>query len=177
VPQTTACDEIAASHRQHVLHPVGVGAVGIVATEHVLPRDDDSFFVNVQRDYEEVVPEEPSTKAGAPKHPDAIPDLSAEFDASGCFHNVASRRYVWAVSYAADEYIGVLDTSPATARSTRSAGSASTASSAGESKPAQSRRCGRPYLATLNLPQRAEGSALQQATQQLLLDKGERGSG
>jgi SAM-dependent methyltransferase len=88
------------------------GMLGIVSTKHVLPSDGDDFFVEVQEDYEAVVPDDPSTKAGAggPRAPDAVPDFSDEISASGCFRNVAARRYLWDVIYTADEYIGVLNT-------------------------------------------------------------------
>ena len=86
------------------------GMLGVVATRHVLPPDGDDFFVEVQADYEAVVPDDPGTKAGAPKHPDAISDLSEEIAASGRFRNIAARRYLWDVTYSADEYIGVLST-------------------------------------------------------------------
>ena len=86
------------------------GMLAVIATQHVLPPDGDDFFLEVQEDYEAVVPDEPSTKAGAPKHPDSIPDLSEEIAGSGRFRNVAARRYLWDVIYTADEYIGVLNT-------------------------------------------------------------------
>jgi SAM-dependent methyltransferase len=86
------------------------GILAVVGTQHVLPRGGDEFFLAVQEDYDAVVPDEPSTKAGAPVHPDAIEDLTSEIDASGFFRNVASRRYVWDVTYTADEYVAVLST-------------------------------------------------------------------
>ena len=86
------------------------GTLAIVSTQHVLPHDGDSFFLEVQEDYEAVVPEDPSTKAGAPTHPDSIQDLSEEIAASGFFRNLSARRYLWDVTYTADEYIGVLNT-------------------------------------------------------------------
>ncbi len=86
------------------------GTLAIVSTQHVLPPDGDSFFLEVQEDYEAVVPEDPSTKAGAPTHPDLTQDLSEEIAASGFFRNVSARRYLWDVTYTADEYIGVLNT-------------------------------------------------------------------
>jgi SAM-dependent methyltransferase len=83
-----------------------------VSTEHVLPSDGDRFFVDVQEDYEAVVPDDPSTKAGAggPSAPDTVADLSDEISASGSFRNVGARRYLWNVVYTVDEYIGVLNT-------------------------------------------------------------------
>jgi SAM-dependent methyltransferase len=86
------------------------GTLAIVSTQHVLPPDGDSFFLEVQEDYEAVVPEDPSTKAGAPTHPDSIQDLSEEIAASGFFRNLSARRYLWYVTYTADEYIGALNT-------------------------------------------------------------------
>lgn len=88
------------------------GMLAVVSTEHVLPTDGDGFFVEVQEDYEAVVPDDPKTKAGAggPPAPDAVADFSDEISASGCFRNVAARRYLWDVIYTADDYIGVLNT-------------------------------------------------------------------
>jgi SAM-dependent methyltransferase len=86
------------------------GALAVIATNHVLPEGGDRFWRDVQEDYEAVVPDEESTKAGAPGPPEAVEDLSAEITASGLFRNVAVRRYLWDVTYTADEYIAVLDT-------------------------------------------------------------------
>lgn len=88
------------------------GMLAVVSAKHVLPSDGDRFFVEVQEDYEAVVPEDPNTKAGVggPPVPEIVKDLSDEISASGCFRNVGARRYLWDVSYTADEYIGVLNT-------------------------------------------------------------------
>lgn len=88
------------------------GKLAVVSTKHVLPTGGDDFFVEVQEDYEAVVPDDSSTKAGAggPPAPDAVTDFSDEIGASGRFWNVAARRYVWNVIYTADEYISVLNT-------------------------------------------------------------------
>jgi SAM-dependent methyltransferase len=86
------------------------GVLAVVTTEHVLPPDGDDFFLEVQEDYEAVVPDDPATKAGGPKPPDTILDLREEMTASGRFLNIAVRRYLWDVAYTADEYIGVLNT-------------------------------------------------------------------
>ena len=86
------------------------GKLGLVTTEHVFPPEGDDFFIEVQQDYEAVVPDDPATKAGAPKSPETIPDLSEEIAASGRFRNVAVRRYFWDVVYTANEYIDVLNT-------------------------------------------------------------------
>ncbi len=86
------------------------GMLGVVATEHVLTPGGDDFFLEVQEDYEAVVPDDPATQAGGPKPPDTILDLSREIAASGRFRNVADRRYLWDVVYTAQEYIDVLNT-------------------------------------------------------------------
>lgn len=86
------------------------GVLAIITAEHVLQPDGDDFFVEVQEDYEAVVPDDPATKAGGPKPPDAIPDLSGDISASGRFRNIAVRRYLWDVAYTAEEYIGLLNT-------------------------------------------------------------------
>ena len=88
------------------------GKLAVVSTQHVLPPDGDPFFVEVQSDYEAVVPDDSSTKAGAggPPPPDAVADLSQEIAASGRFRNVGGRRYLWDVSYTADDYVAVLNT-------------------------------------------------------------------
>jgi SAM-dependent methyltransferase len=88
------------------------GILAVVSTKHVLPPDGDDFFVDVQEDYEAVVPDDPNTKAGAggPPAPGAVADFSDEIGASGHFRNIAERRYVWDVIYTADDYIGVLNT-------------------------------------------------------------------
>jgi SAM-dependent methyltransferase len=86
------------------------GKLGVVTTEHVLAPDGDDFFLEVQEDYEAVLPDDPATMAGGPKHPDTVPDLSEEISASGRFWNMAVRRYLWDIVYTADEYISVLNT-------------------------------------------------------------------
>jgi SAM-dependent methyltransferase len=88
------------------------GKLAVGWTKHVLLPAGDPFFVEVQADYEAVVPEDPKTKAGAggPPHPDEVSDRSEEIADSGLFRNVGARRYLWDVVYTADEYIAVLNT-------------------------------------------------------------------
>ena len=83
------------------------GALAVVATRHVLPADSDSFWAEVQEDYDAVVP---SDENGPPPPLDEVPDLSDEIAASGCFRNVAARRYLWDALYTAGGYIALLDT-------------------------------------------------------------------
>jgi SAM-dependent methyltransferase len=86
------------------------GMLAVVTTEHVLPEDGDSFFADVQADYEAVTPEDPKTKEGGPRPPEAVPDLSAELEASARFRPTATRRYVYDITYTADSYIALLET-------------------------------------------------------------------
>jgi hypothetical protein len=48
------------------------GALAVIATQHVLPESGDRFWRDVQEDYDAVVPDEESTKAGAPGPPEAV---------------------------------------------------------------------------------------------------------
>ncbi len=83
------------------------GALAVVATQHVLPAGSDHFWAEVQQDYDAVVPSDDNRP---PPPPDTVGDLGGEIEASGRFRNVAVRRYLWNVSYTADEYVAVLDT-------------------------------------------------------------------
>jgi SAM-dependent methyltransferase len=98
------------------------GKLGFVSTAHVLPSDGDQFFIEVQADYEAVIPDGPATAAGAfysppwrLPHPAALADhsddvVTREIETSGRFHRVSARRYLWDVVYTADDYIAVLNT-------------------------------------------------------------------
>ena len=88
------------------------GKLVIVSAQHVLPADGDLFFLDVQEDYDAVVPDDPKTKTGAdgPPHPESVADLAEEIAGSGRFRNLGTRRYLWDVPYTADEYIALLNT-------------------------------------------------------------------
>jgi SAM-dependent methyltransferase len=83
------------------------GALAVVDTTHVLPEGGDSFWVEVQEDYDAVVP---SPENRPPPRPEEVGDLKEEIEASGFFRDVAVRRYLWDAPYTADEYIAVLKT-------------------------------------------------------------------
>jgi len=83
------------------------GALAVVATKHVLGDGGDTFFVDVQEDYDAIVPSDDNRPPGPPA---AVPDGSEEIEASGLFGEVHGRRYLWDVTYTADDYIAVLDT-------------------------------------------------------------------
>jgi SAM-dependent methyltransferase len=83
------------------------GALAVVEAPHVLPDGRDPFWVEVQEDYDAVVP---SDENRPPPHPDKVGDLSEEIDGSGYFRTVAVRRHLWEITYTADEYIALLGT-------------------------------------------------------------------
>jgi SAM-dependent methyltransferase len=93
------------------------GKLAFVSVAHVMPDDGDSFFVDVQRDYEAVVPDDPKTMSDAagPPHPGVIVRLSddtimRELEASGRFGEPVCRHYLFDVTYTADEYTALLGT-------------------------------------------------------------------
>ena len=83
------------------------GVLGVVGSHHALPEPRAGFWLDVQDDYAAVTPE---ILTDPPPHPDDVPDLGDEIEASRRFRNMAVRRYLWEVRYTADEYIAVLDT-------------------------------------------------------------------
>ena len=83
------------------------GALAIVETSHVLPDGGDPFWVEVEDDYREVFPDD---EPYAPPAPEEVVGLTAEIAASGRFAAPEVRRYVWDVTYSAEDYIGVLET-------------------------------------------------------------------
>jgi SAM-dependent methyltransferase len=88
-----------------LLRPGGILAV--VSTEHVGPEGGDQFFAEVQEDYLAATDE---TDPSPPPLPDEVGDLRDEIERSGLFESRATRRYLWDVSYTAEEYIDVLET-------------------------------------------------------------------
>jgi SAM-dependent methyltransferase len=83
------------------------GAVAVVEVEHVLAPGGDPFWVEVQEDYDAVVP---SPENRPPPYADEVGDLRPEMEASGCFSEVEVRRRRWDVTYTADEWVAVLGT-------------------------------------------------------------------
>lgn len=85
------------------------GAVlAVVHGHHVLPADGDSFFAEVQADYDAVVPHPDNRAPGPPE--EAADEWSDEFRASGVFDRVEERRHLQPLTYTADEYVAVLGT-------------------------------------------------------------------
>lgn len=83
------------------------GSLAVVETRHVLPEGGDPFWMEVQADYDAIVP---SATNRPPPRPDEARDLSSEIEGSGYFGPATLRRHSWDVAYNADEYIAVLGT-------------------------------------------------------------------
>ena len=83
------------------------GALGVVGAPHVRLAWDDSFWAEVQEDYDAVVPH-PDNRPPPP--PEGVDSWVGEFEASGLFASVTERREVAALTYTADEYVALLGT-------------------------------------------------------------------
>jgi len=98
---------VAFSQAARLLRPGG--SLAVVSTEHVLPAaDGDLFFREVEDAYAAVGM---SDGLGGPQPPERVPaPYSASILASGLFEAPVQRRYVWAQSYSAEEYLTLLST-------------------------------------------------------------------
>ena len=95
-----------------LLQPGGVLAVTEVS--HVRVQYGDSFWVEVQDDYDAVVPG-PDNRP--PPQVEDVGDLRSEIEATDLFADLEVRRYLWDVTYNSDNYVDVLRTySPNIAR-------------------------------------------------------------
>jgi SAM-dependent methyltransferase len=83
------------------------GALAIAGSLHVRRPGGDTFWAEVQEDYDAIVP---SPDNEPPPFPEEIESLRDEIEASGRFDYVAWRTYLWDHEYTADEYISLLDT-------------------------------------------------------------------
>lgn len=84
------------------------GSLAVVHGHQVLPAGGDPFWVEVQEDYDAVVPHPDNAP---PPPPEEIADeWGDEFRASGVFERVVERRHLQPLAYTADEYVDVLGT-------------------------------------------------------------------
>jgi SAM-dependent methyltransferase len=85
------------------------GHVAVWDAQHAFPADADPFFGEIQEVYNEIG--EPHDGPWPPPLPEDEPNpIAAEFEASGHFDLIETRRYVWGRRYSADEYIALLNT-------------------------------------------------------------------
>jgi SAM-dependent methyltransferase len=90
------------------------GTLAVIETAHVLVAGGDSFWIDVQEDYDAVVP---SPDNRPPPRLEEVGDLRAQFEESGLFADFESSRYSWDVTYTAKAWAEVLRTySPNIAR-------------------------------------------------------------
>ena len=75
--------------------------------QHVLPEDGDPFFVEVEEVNRALLPGEPGDP---PPRTEEVEGIGSEMTTSGRFGEAAERRYLWDVTYSADEYVAVLNT-------------------------------------------------------------------
>jgi SAM-dependent methyltransferase len=83
------------------------GALGVIHGPHVLPDGGDPFFVEVQEDYDAVVPH-PDNRPPPP--PEDAEGWTDDFCASGIFERVEERRRLHPLTYTADGFIELLGT-------------------------------------------------------------------
>jgi SAM-dependent methyltransferase len=83
------------------------GALAVAEIEHVLVEGGDMFWVEVQEDYDAVVP---SPDNRPPPYEHEVGDLRAQMEESGLFAAIDVRRYRWDVEYTADQWTDVMRT-------------------------------------------------------------------
>ncbi|MGZ4386383.1 MAG: class I SAM-dependent methyltransferase [Gaiellaceae bacterium] len=83
------------------------GTIAIVQSRHVLRENGDSFWHEIQEDYDALLPGEARRR---PPHPNEVGDLAEEIEASGHFSDVTVRRHLWDLEYSADAFVALLDT-------------------------------------------------------------------
>lgn len=84
------------------------GHLAVWGAGHAMPVGFDPFFTEIQAVYDEIGAGHPGEWPGPT--PDQVPGLEAECAASGLFDVVGVRRYVWAIQYAVEAYLALLDT-------------------------------------------------------------------
>lgn len=86
------------------------GHLAIWEATHAFPPGFDPFFGEILEVYEAIGETRPGD-VWPPLLPEDVPDAAAEILATGLFGpSVAVRRYVWELTYSADEYVALLDT-------------------------------------------------------------------
>lgn len=97
--------EVGYEKAHRLLRSDGVLALGGVV--HVLPERGDTFWVEVQEDYDAIVPR-PENRP--PPRPDDVADLKQPMEASGHFRHLATRRYPCEFRYTAEQYVDLMGT-------------------------------------------------------------------
>lgn len=83
------------------------GSLAVIHGPHVLPDDGDRFFVEVQEDYDAIVPH---PENGPPPPPEKAEGWTEDFRTSGVFERVEERRHLHVLTYSADGFVALLGT-------------------------------------------------------------------
>ncbi len=84
------------------------GFLALWSATHVVPRDGDRFFEEIQEVYEDIGE---SVPPGTPlPRPQELPDERADVEASSCFDVVDIRQFDWETVHDAEQYVDLLDT-------------------------------------------------------------------
>jgi len=84
------------------------GMLGVVGAPHVLLPEDDPFWVDVQEDYDAVIPRPDNAPPPAPGEIERW--WVEDWLASGLFEDVQERSHLAALTYTADDYAALLGT-------------------------------------------------------------------
>jgi SAM-dependent methyltransferase len=84
------------------------GHLAFWSASHVVPRDGDPFFREIQDVYDEIGEGVPEDHVWV--EPGGLRDQAAEVEASGLFDVVLVRQLDWETTYDADAYLALLDT-------------------------------------------------------------------
>ncbi len=84
------------------------GHLAFWSATHVIPRDGDPFFVEIQDVYDEIGEGLPADAIWP--RPGELSDSRAEIERTGLFEHVVVSQFDWETSYDADQYINLLET-------------------------------------------------------------------
>lgn len=84
------------------------GTLAFWSANHVFPEDGDPLFLELQPVYDRLGESLPGD--GTLPRPGELRDYREEIEASGLFDDVQVRHFDWEISYAAEDYIGLLGT-------------------------------------------------------------------
>jgi SAM-dependent methyltransferase len=85
------------------------GRLAVWDAGHAFPTGFDPFFTEIQQVYDDIGEGDGASWPPPPPEDQADP-TATEFESSGHFTVIGTRRYLWARRYTADEYIALLDT-------------------------------------------------------------------
>ena len=84
------------------------GQLAFWSASHVVPRDGDPFFREIQEVYDEIGEGVPDDHVWL--GPGELPEETSDVEASGLFQVTLVRHLDWEITYDADSYLALLDT-------------------------------------------------------------------